>query len=195
MKAIQKRFANLVMIGVGLLFTPAVFAHTFGAHGAGFADGLVHPCRGFDHLLAMLAIGLWAAQLGGASMWRLPLAFVTCMAVGAMLANPILDAGLIEWAVGGSVLALGLLLAFAVRLPVFLCMLAVGSFALFHGFAHGLEMPQAASPYDYSLGFIVATASLHLLGVILGLSLRRTSVLFRSGGAMIAAAGLLILAV
>jgi len=195
MKDRSKFLAVSSFAAVALLFTPAVFAHTFGAHGAGFAAGLAHPFLGADHLLAMLAVGVWAAQLGGEALWRVSAAFLAAMAGGASLADAFVDAAWLETAIGGSVLALGLLVALALRLPSGSAMLAVALFASLHGFAHGLEMPQAASPVGYGLGFLSATASLHLLGVVLGLGLGRVRLASQVGGVAIAAAGLLILAV
>jgi urease accessory protein len=185
-------FALLAVVGV--LYAPASFAHTFGAHGAGFAGGLAHPFLGLDHLLAMIAVGLWAAQLGGSNLWRVPVAFVAAMAGGAVLANPAMDMSWLETSIAASVVALGLMVAFRLRLPGLLGMLAVACFALFHGFAHGLEMPQTASPYGYGLGFLLATASLHVIGIFLGLSMARGRFMLQAGGVAIAAAGLLLLA-
>ncbi len=193
MKVNPKHLA-LSFLGAGLLFTPLVFAHALGAHGAGFADGFAHPFLGLDHLLAMIAVGLWAAQMGGAARWRVPLAFLTVMAGGTLWANLGLGGALVETAVAGSVLALGLLVACAVRLSSFWSVLAVAAFALFHGYAHGLEMPEAASPTSYGLGFILATAVLHLAGIGLGLAARQRRILIRLGGVAIAATGALLLA-
>jgi urease accessory protein len=192
MKDKFKFLAVSSVAGAGLLAAPAVFAHTFGAHGAGFAEGLAHPLLGADHVLAMVAVGLWAAHLGGRAVWRVPAAFLAAMMVGAGLAYP--WAG-VEAGVGASVLALGLLLAFAPRWPESLAVLAVALFGVFHGSAHGLEMPQAASPVAYGLGFLSATAALHGLGVGLGLSWLRGRWARRAGGAAIAALGLWMLAV
>ncbi|MFM8332470.1 MAG: HupE/UreJ family protein [Candidatus Methylumidiphilus sp.] len=194
MKSKAKYFTVPALAGFALVFAPSASAHTLGSHGAGFAAGVAHPFIGLDHLLTMLAVGLWAAQLGGAALWRVPAAFVAAMAVGAALARPELDLAGLELAVGGSVLALGLLLAFALRLPGLLAPLAVALLALSHGAAHGLEMPQTASPWGYGLGFLLATAGLHGAGIALGLSLKR-SALARVGGVAIAAAGLWLLAV
>jgi len=178
----------------GLLFTPTVFAHTFGAHGAGFSSGLAHPFFGLDHLLAMVAIGVWAAQMGGSALWRIPVAFVTAMVVGAILANPTMDVPWLESAIASSVLALGLMVAFRLHLPSLLGMLAITFFALFHGFAHGLEIPQTASPLGYGLGLLLATISLHLVGIFLGLVMGRRRFMLQTGGVAIAVAGLLMLA-
>jgi urease accessory protein len=171
------------------LFTPAVLAHTFGAHSAGFAEGLAHPLMGLDHVLAMLAVGIWAAQLGGKALWRVPLAFLAAMTGGALAASLVELTGL-ETAIAASVLALGVMVALAVRVRTGVALLAVGSFAAFHGFAHGLEIPQTAAPLSYSLGFLTATAGLIGLGTVLA-RLKRVA---QAGGVAIAAAGLLMLA-
>lgn len=190
MKDTSKFLAVSSLAGAGLLAAPAAFAHTFGAHGADFAEGLAHPFLGLDHLLAMLAVGGWAAQLGGAALWRVPLAFLAAMAGGALLADAFAGAAWLEAGVAASVLALGALVALRLRLPGWAAMLAVGLFASFHGFAHGLEMPQAASPWAYGLGFLTATAGLQGLGLALG----RFGWAARVGGVAIAAAGLVLLA-
>ena len=176
-------------------FTGEVSAHTFGAHGAGFAGGMAHPFLGLDHLLAMLAVGLWAAQLGGTARWRLPLAFMAAMVAGASMANSGFGAGAAESLAAFSVLVLGLLIAGPVRLPAMLSFPAVAIFALSHGYAHGLEMPEAASPWGYGLGFLTATAVLHGIGLVLGSDAGRLVVPVRVGGAAIAATGLVLLAV
>jgi len=195
MKGQSKFFAVSSFATAALLFAPGCLAHTFGAHGAGFADGLAHPFLGLDHLLAMLAVGFWAARLGGPALWRVPVAFLMAMSVGAGLAGPALDLPWLEAGIGGSVLALGLLVAFAPRLSGWLSLSLVALFALFHGFAHGLEMPEAASPWGYGLGFLLATASLHFAGVLLGLALGRFRLAALAAGSAIAATGLLLLAV
>jgi urease accessory protein len=195
MKANFKSLVFTLFASACMLFTPSAFAHTLlGAHGTGFAGGVAHPFLGLDHTLAMIAVGLWAAQLGGAALWRVPTAFVVAMAGGALLASSSVDEAWLEAAIGGSVLGLGLLVAFAMRLPGLLGLLTVALFATFHGYAHGLEMPQVPSPVGYALGFLVATASLHLIGVLLGLSMGREQRLVRVGGVAIAAAGLLLMA-
>ncbi len=172
------------------LAAPASFAHTFGAHGYGFVEGFVHPFLGLDHLLAMVAVGLWATQLGGTALWRVPLAFISVMALGALCAQPGVSPTLVESAIAVSVLTLGIMLALRLRLPAPWGVLLVASFAVSHGFAHGLEIPQTAAPWSYGLGFMLATASLHGLGIVLGLGLGRQRAMLRGGGAAIALAGL-----
>jgi urease accessory protein len=187
--------AFILLANVGLWFSQGAYAHTFGAHGAGFIQGLAHPFLGLDHAVAMVAVGLWGVQRGGAALWRLPLTFLLVMALSAMLAGSGQALPWLETAIGSSVIFLGLLIAFAKCLPSLLSLLVVGLFASFHGFAHGLEMPQATSPMGYGLGFCVATASLHLFGIMLGLSLRRAPLLARIGGMAIMAAGIYAVAV
>ena len=176
------------------VFTNSASAHTFGAHGAGFVEGLAHPLVGLDHLLAMVAVGLWAAQLGGRALWMTPLAFVTVLAGGAGLALCGWDLPLVETMIAASVLVLGSMVAGSVRVSVWVSMMAVSLFALFHGYAHGLEMPQAAMPWAYGTGFILATAMLHGLGISLGLTLSRYHGLSRIGGTAIALSGAYLLA-
>lgn len=191
----SKSFVLAFLAGAALVFTGGASAHTFGAHGAGFAEGVAHPCLGLDHLLAMLAVGLWAAQRGGPARWRLPLAFMAAMAGGAGLANLGIGAAFAETLAAGSVLILGLLIAGRVRLAQASSLLAVAVFALGHGYAHGLEMPEAASPWGYGAGFLLATASLHGAGVLLGSTAGRLAFPVRAGGAAIAATGLILLAI
>jgi urease accessory protein len=172
-------------------FAPAM-AHTPGATEAGFAAGFAHPLFGLDHLLAMIAVGLWASQLGGRALWLVPTSFVGVMAAGAALgtiaALPAVELGII-----GSLVVLGALVAFAARLPLAAVAAIVGAFALFHGHAHGAEMPATASAL-YAFGFVAATALLHGIGVVAGLYSRSTAAwLVRASGAAVAATGLVLL--
>jgi urease accessory protein len=131
----------------------------------GFSGGLAHPLQGLDHLLAMIAIGLWAAQQGGRATWAVPAAFVGAMALGGGLAWSGIALPQVETAIALSVLVLGLLVAIRRRWALAAGMAIAAAFALFHGYAHGLEMPQAASPVLYGLGFVLATACLHGVGI------------------------------
>jgi urease accessory protein len=160
---------SLTLLGVFLL--PALGqAHPgIPGHAHGFSGGLVHPLSGLDHILAMIAVGLWAAQRGGRAIWAIPLAFVSVMALGGLLG---MTGGLFPFAEVGivaSVLILGLLIAARIRLPLSESVLIVGLFALFHGYAHGMEMPAMVTGLDFGIGFLLATAALHLCGVSLGL--------------------------
>lgn len=175
----------------------AAHAHTPGAAGAGLAEGLAHPLLGIDHLLAMVAVGLWAAQLGGRALWLVPASFMTMMVVGGGAALVGLALPAVELGILGSLLVLGALVAAAARLPVAIGATLAGFFAFFHGHAHGAEMPEAASAALYALGFVTATGLLHGAGVAAGLFVQsaRARWIVRAGGAAVAATGLVLLAV
>ena len=184
------KYRSAAILGVAAsLFVPFAAAHTLGAHGAGFASGVAHPLAGLDHILAMFAVGLWAAQLGGRAYWSVPLAFVGMMVLGAIVAAAGLTLPAVESGIAASVLILGLLTAFSARMAIPLGMVLVGVFALFHGHAHGTELPQAASVASYGLGMLLATIGLHATGLGAGILFQRAAVLLRIAGAMIAAAG------
>jgi urease accessory protein len=177
-----------------LLAALCLFVGTASAHpghpAAGFAGGLAHPLLGLDHLLAMIAICLWAAQQGGRALWAIPAAFVGAMLLGGMLAWSGWGLPQVETGVAVSVLLLGLLVAMRRQWSVTAGMALAAAFALFHGYAHGLEMPQAASPAGYAAGFALATLALHGVGIFGGLVGRRAT---RLAGMGIAAAGLALL--
>lgn len=186
------RIRTLVLVPL-CLFAGAASAHT-GQHAvAGFSSGFGHPFSGLDHLLAMIAVGLWAAQQGGRALWAVPAAFVAAMGLGGALAWAGGELPQVETGIAVSVLALGLLVATRRRWAVPAGMAVVAVFALFHGYAHGLEMPQAASPALYAAGFVLATVFLHGVGIAGSLAGRRA---VQVAGAGIATVGLaLILAV
>lgn len=154
-------------VGAVALLPGVALAHT-GHDVSGFVSGLAHPVAGADHLLAMLAVGLWAARLGGQALWLVPLTFVITMLLGNVLALSGVSLALTEQGIGVSVVVLGLLLAFAARFATPVCMTIAGGFALFHGLAHGAEMPLSASGFTYAAGFMLATLGLHLAGMVLG---------------------------
>lgn len=165
----------LLAASLFLAATSAALAHPGAAQANGVACGFSHPLTGWDHLLAMIAIGLWAAQLGGRASWRVPAAFVGVMALSAVAGHfigviPGLDQG-----IAASVLALGLLVACAGRLPLSASVTLAAIFAVFHGLAHGAEMPATSSGLAYGAGFVVATALLHVAGIGLGLGSARLS--------------------
>ncbi len=164
-------------------------AHTGDHSATGFAGGLAHPFVGLDHLLAMVAIGLWAAQQGGRALWAVPAAFVGAMLVGGGMAGSGIVLPHVETAIALSVLVLGLLIATRRQWAVTAGMALTASFALFHGYAHGLEMPQAASPVLYALGFVLATGFLHGVGIASSLIGRHA---IRVAGIGIAATGLML---
>lgn len=188
---------GLLIFTLALLVPVAASAHPgLPGHTHGFANGFAHPLSGLDHLLAMTAVGLWAAQRGGRALWMVPLAFVSVMAFGGMLGMAGLgQIPLIEQAIAASVLVLGIFLAVAARLPMWASVLVIGLFAMFHGYAHGAEMPATASGLLYGLGFVLATASLHLFGIGLGLAAQKANSMkaVRCAGVAIAACGIYLL--
>lgn len=154
-----------------LLVSSALVVGVANAHsveGGGFINGLMHPVFGVDHLLAMVAVGVLSTQMGGKSIWTVPLAFVAVMLVGGIWGMLSLPFPAVETGIALSVLALGVAIALDKKLPMWWAMLFVGFFAAFHGYAHGQEMPDLAQPELYASGFIVATISLHITGVVFG---------------------------
>ena len=179
-----------------LVIAGAVQAHTGAAPTGGFLAGLSHPIFGADHLLAMLAVGLWAAHLGGRACWLVPAAFVAVMALGGGLAMASLGLPAVELMILASVVVLGGLVAARLRVSTALGMLVVAGFALFHGHAHGTEMPAGATGLLYAAGFVLATALLHGLGLAIGRLAGRLGqgLAMRAAGGAIAGAGLLLMA-
>ena len=157
--------------------------------------GMEHPLTGLDHLAAMLAVGIWAAQLGGRSLWVVPLSFVAVMALGGVLGMTGVYLPLVEPGIVVSLIMLGILVATATRLPLALSALIVGAFALAHGYAHGAEIPSATSGFTYAAGFILMTVAIHATGVGFGLLTKRAhaSQLQRLAGAAVAACGLYLI--
>ncbi|WFB36161.1 HupE/UreJ family protein [Kiritimatiellota bacterium B12222] len=144
-----------------------VQAHELG-HGGGFTSGLSHPVLGLDHLLAMLAVGILSAQIGGRAVWSVPTAFVGVMLIGGLMGMNGVPFFSVELGIALSVLVLGIALAAEKKLPTYLAMLAVGFFAIFHGHAHGTEMPEMGEPVFYAVGFVIGTALIHFSGVSVG---------------------------
>jgi len=160
--------------------------------------GFVHPLTGIDHILAMVTIGLLAAHLGGRAIWAVPLSFVSMMLAGGIIGMSGIEIPYSEVGIGMSIVALGAALALSVRLPVALAMAMAGFFAIFHGFAHGAEMPEDASGLSFAIGFVVATSLLHVAGIASGMSIARIAREFndkalRLCGGAIALAGVAIL--
>lgn len=179
---------------VFFIVSTAAEAHVLGGPGTGLMQGLAHPLSGVDHLLAMIAVGLWAAQAGGRAMWLVPLAFVAAMTAGCVAAILGMPLPLVESGILGSLIVFGLFVAFAARLPTAAVMMIVGLLAVFHGHAHGTEMPQTASAALYGLGFVLATSLLHLTGVFAAIYCKPGlgGRLVRGGGGAIAATGVIL---
>jgi len=180
------------------LLPTAAWAHPGHDASVGFMHGFVHPATGLDHVLAMVAVGLFAAQLGGRALWAVPLSFVSVMALGGVLGAAGIGLPFVEVGIAGSVVVLGLAVARQWKAPMAAAMALVGTFAVFHGHAHGAEMPVDALGLEYGLGFILATALLHLVGIGLGIGITGfgraySPRVIQLGGTAMAAAGLGIL--
>jgi len=181
-----------------MLVSSAAYAHTGIGHTAGFTHGFVHPISGIDHVLAMIAVGLFAAQLGGRALWLVPASFVGMMAGAGVLGAAGVQLPFAEVGIAISVVALGLIVAFHARPPVAMAMALVAFFALFHGHAHGAEIPENASGLTYGVGFIAATTLLHAVGIGIGLAvgglpLRHSERLLQLCGGAISLVGAAIL--
>lgn len=177
-----------------LLLAPgAALAHPGHGEAVGFAQGFAHPLGGLDHVLAMVAVGLIAGIRGGAARWALPAAFLAMMAAGAGLGVAGIGLPFAETGIALSIVAFGLAILFGLRLPVPGLVALVGAFAVFHGYAHGAEMPETASGLAYGLGFLSGTALLHAAGLGLGLIVARERRAAPAMGAAVALSGLTLL--
>jgi urease accessory protein len=182
----------LAALAVSIAATGAAHAHTGLEHATSFAAGFAHPWSGLDHMLAMVAVGLWAGANGGKAVWAWPLAFVGVVVVGGALGIAGVPMPMVEPGILASVIILGLLVLAAITLPVVAGALLVALFALLHGHAHGSELPVLAAAASYATGFAMATALLHGigLGVAHVASGARGALVVRGAGALVAAAGL-----
>jgi len=180
-----------VAVGVTLLLPVTAPAHEQGGAAAGFLTGLLHPISGADHVLAMIAVGLWGAQLGAPAIWQLPIAFPMMMAIGGFLGLIGVPLPAVETGIALSAILLGAMVLTEARPPLGLAILLVGFFAIFHGHAHGTELPPGQSGLTYSIGFVTATGCLHAIGIAIGL-INRWPVgraTLRGAGAIVALAG------
>jgi len=180
---------------LAILVSAPALAHEQAGLAQGFATGFLHPLSGPDHILAMVAVGLWGAQLGRPAIWVLPVTFPMMMAVGGFLGLVGAPLPGVEVGIALSALALGAMVAGAVRPPLWAAMLLVGAFAIFHGHAHGTELPPGQSGLTYSIGFVVATGGLHAVGIAIGLVHRWPwgRIALRGAGGLVALAGLFFL--
>jgi urease accessory protein len=183
-------------VALALVLSPvAAFGHQEAGQAAGLLAGLSHPVSGLDHVLAMIAVGLWGAVLGPPAIWVLPVAFPMVMAFGGLMGLLGFPLPGVEIGIAVSAVVLGALVLAEVRPPLWLAALIVAFFAIFHGHAHGRELPQGTSALLYSLGFVVATGLLHAFGILLGVAHRwaagRRLVQLAGGG--VALAGLFFL--
>lgn len=183
---------SLPLVGSMLLVSASVAsAHQETGRIGGFVSGFLHPLTGLDHIVAMVAVGLWGAYLGAPAMWLLPVVFPMVMAFGGALGILGVPLPGTEIGIALSGVLLGLAVAFAARPPLWIAAGLVGIFAIFHGHAHGTELPHAANALTYAVGFVIATGLLHLGGIAFGLLTRYPwgSVLVRAGGGVIACIG------
>ncbi len=178
-----------------LLWPSQAFAHTRGGEAFGFLTGLRHPISGADHVVAMIAVGLWGAQLGPPAIWLLPVTFPIVMAFGGTLGLAGVKLPGIEVGIALSAVGLGAAVLFEARPKLWVAAALVGFFAIFHGHAHGTELPAGANGMLYSIGFVIATGLLHLTGIAIGLIHRWPAgrVVLRVAGAGVALAGLAFL--
>ena len=183
---------NLALLAALLLLAVTdVSAHSAEGLAGGFFSGLMHPVLGPDHVIAMVAVGLWGAFLGKPAIWLLPIVFPLVMAFGGALGVAGIPVPAVETGIAVSAIVLGAMVAFAVRPPIWVAAVIVGAFAIFHGHAHGTELPGAANPLAYSLGFVIATGLLHLCGIAFGALAHWPAgkVAVRAGGGLIALGG------
>lgn len=184
----------LVLVGC-FTFTPSAHAHVQQGQAVSFLTGFEHPWSGLDHVLAMMAVGLWGAQLGNPAIWILPIIFPLVMSLGAMMGLLGIPLPGIEIGIATSAIVLGIMVLGEVRPKLIIAATLVGCFAVFHGHAHGTELPAGQSGILYSMGFVVATGCLHGVGIAIGLIHRWPlgKLVLRGFGALIAVMGLLFL--
>ncbi len=172
--------------------------HAYG--GGGLLSGFLHPLLGLDHLLAMLAVGVLSAQIGGRAVWTVPVTFVAVMAVGSIIGIAGLPLPFVEYGIVASVIVLGIAIFASKNMPEFVAIILVGIFALFHGYAHGTELPALTETLDlmlaYIAGFLIATAGLHVIGALIGMTAIRNdrgTILLRFSGVLITVMGIFLI--
>src|SRR5262245_13325818 len=191
----RRRIVAIWMAGLPLALVQVqiAYAHPPQGEASGFLTGFHHPIAGLDHVLAMVAVGLWGAQLGAPAVWLLPVAFPMVMAVGGMLGLMGVPLHGIEYGIAASAIVLGTSVLFEIRPSIAVAAIVAGIFAIFHGHAHGTELPAGENALLYSMGFVMATGSLHAAGIGIG-TIHRWSwgqALLRVAGALIAVGGIL----
>jgi urease accessory protein len=190
--------AAVTMFAIFFIFAPAAALAHPGHDGAGgLVNGFFHPVTGIDHVLAMIAVGVLAAQYGGRALWLVPMSFLVAMAAAGAVGMAGIPVQIVEAGIGLSVVVLGLMIAFQINPPTLVAMMVVGFFALFHGYAHGSEMPNGPAGLSFAAGFLFSTALLLSAGVELGLLLQRRTLsrrLIQASGGAIALVGIAVLA-
>jgi urease accessory protein len=181
--------SSLMVLSLAVVLWPVIaWGHAETGEAGGFLSGMSHPVSGLDHVVAMIAVGLWGAQLGMPAIWILPVAFPMMMAVGGMLGLVGFPVPGVEIGIALSAIVLGALVLGRIRVPTVAAVIIVGFFAIFHGHAHGTELPAGQNALLYSLGFVIATGLLHAVGITIGLIQR-----WELGGQVLRAAGGLVL--
>ena len=190
---------RLLFLVLAVCLAPSVAAaHAGIGETSGFMHGLMHPLSGLDHQLAMVLVGIFAYQLGGRALWLVPLTFVTVMVLGGLLGGNGMSLPFVEIGIALSVVVLGTIVAFGVKAPIAVAMGLVGLFAVFHGHAHGTEIPLDASGTEYGLGFVLATSLLHTAGIGFGFLIGMATKLlgqsaYRAVGSLASIAGVALL--
>jgi urease accessory protein len=193
----RKLLSGLTFAATAL--APAVaFAHAGHGEHSGFIHGFMHPIAGLDHILAMVTVGILAYQIGGRALWLVPTTFLAIMAAGGLLGVAGVSFYFVEPGIAASVVVLGLIVALAVKPPITVAMALVALFAVFHGYAHGIEVPVDGSAAVYGAGFMLATALLHAAGIAFGMLVGRIAATqgplgYRLAGSAVALTGLVIL--
>jgi urease accessory protein len=193
------RNATSLLAAAIVVLLPAVASAHVGTDAThGLLQGLSNPLSGIDHVLAMVAVGLFAAHLGGGVLYFVPAAFIAVMALAGVAGSAGVDVPLVEFGIGTSIVVLGFVVAFQLNVPTAVAAALVGFFAIFHGHAHGTEIPEAATGITYGIGFVCATALLHAIGIGLGLGLGRAGHgygrrILQAGGWTMSLAGVAIL--
>ena len=195
---IRKAAVLPLLAAAAAVLPTAALAHAGHGEASGFLRGLAHPVGGLDHVLAMVMVGVLAWQLGGRALWLVPVTFVTVMALGGAFGVAGVAVPAVELGIALSIVVLGGMVAFGARAPMAVLLALVGGFAVFHGYAHGAEMPEGAGGLAYGLGFLVATAFLHLAGLAAGAAVgrigeRTSPIAVRAVGGIVALAGVGVL--
>jgi urease accessory protein len=187
----MRQFHSFMIAMILLAWAGVSNAHEGAGIAGGFVSGFLHPVLGWDHVVAMIAVGLWGAFLGKPAIWILPVVFPLVMAFGGALGVIGVPVPAVETGIAVSAVVLGAMVAFAARPPIWFAAVIVGAFAIFHGHAHGTELPNAANALAYSIGFVIATGLLHLSGIAFGLLTRWPAgkIAVQTGGGIIALAG------
>ncbi len=188
---LMKPFNFKTLIALLMMMPILVFAHSEQGIAGGFVSGFTHPIFGWDHVAAMVAVGLWGAFLGLPALWLLPVVFPVVMAIGGDLGVLGIDLPYVETGIAVSAIVLGACIAAALRPPLWVAAIVVAAFAIFHGHAHGTELPEAANPFAYAGGFVLGTGLMHIAGIAIGYLVRWSwgVMIVRGLGGVIAVAG------